>query len=131
MSVKVSVDDLADEIAKELEKYSKASAKGVKSAVKKTAKHVCQQIKDTAPRSHSKRSGTYANSWTTKNTKESNEELEVTVYSRNQYQLTHLLEHGHAVKGGGRTRAQPHIAPAEQEGIEMLEKEIEKVIKDG
>ena len=33
-----------------------------------------------------------------------------------------------AKRGGGRVRAIPHIAPAEQTGIEELEKEIEKAL---
>ena len=55
----------------------------------------------------------------------------MTVYSRNRYQLAHLLEHGHAKRNGGRTRAIPHIAPAETIGEEQLMKEIERMIKDG
>ena len=43
--------------------------------------------------------------------------------------LAHLLEHGHAKRGGGRVRAIPHIAPAEQTGIEELEKEIAKALE--
>ena len=42
--------------------------------------------------------------------------------------LAHLLENGHAKRGGGRVRAIPHIAPAEQMGIEQLESDITKAL---
>ena len=57
------------------------------------------------------------------------ERMRNTVHSKNRYQLAHLLEFGHAKRGGGRTKAQPHIAPAEENGINALEKAIEKALK--
>lgn len=35
----------------------------------------------------------------------------------------------HAKRGGGRVSAKPHIAAAEQAGIEQLEKEIQKALE--
>ena len=43
-----------------------------------------------------------------------------TVHSKTQYQLTHLLEYGHAKRGGGRTKAQPHIIKGEELAIKEL-----------
>ena len=62
---------------------------------------------------------------------EDSKSLQVTVHSKNRYQIAHLLEHGHAKRGGGRVAARPHIAPAEENGIRQLEEEIERGIRNG
>jgi hypothetical protein len=51
------------------------------------------------------------------------------VYSKNRYQIAHLLEHGHAKRGGGRVAAIPHIAPVEQAGEQTLLQEIERGLR--
>ena len=125
MGKTVKIDDLAEEVMKGLTEYSKLATADMKKAVKKAGNDVRKEIQSTAP----KETGAYAKSWAVKTTRESAEKLEGTVHSKNRYQLAHLLEFGHAKRGGGRTKAQPHIAPAEENGINALEKAIEKALK--
>ena len=127
MGTRVSVDQLADAVMRELDNYAETTTDGVKAAVKKAADTVKKEISANAPRG----TGKYAKSWATKITGECSHALEITVHSRNRYQLAHLLEHGHAKRGGGRVAARPHIATAEEHGIEELEREIERSIRNG
>jgi len=123
----VSVDDMADAINELLEEYSDMATDEMKSAVQKSAKFVKEEISANAPR----QTGAYAKSWTSKKTEENSTSVQYTVYSKNKYQLAHLLENGHALRNGGRTKAYPHIAAAEKAGIEQLEAEIERCIRNG
>lgn len=120
MAKKVTPDELSDAVMRELREYAKLSAEDMKDAVKSAAKTVQSEIKANAP----SRTGAYAKSWSVKATKETVNTLEMTVYSRNRYQIAHLLEHGHAKRGGGRVAAIPHIAPAEETGEKELTEEI-------
>lgn len=119
-----SIDNLADEIMKGLTEYSDLAETEMKKAVRKTATSVKKEISANAP----KRTGKYAKSWTSKKTKETSHSLEMTVHSKNRYQLAHLLEKGHAKRGGGRLSGRPHIAPAEESGVQMLENLIEEAL---
>ena len=112
-----SIDDLADEIMAGLQEYAELADDAMKKAVKKTATTVKKEIAANAP----KDSGAYGKSWTTKKVKENSHALQMTVHSKNRYQLAHLLEKGHAKRGGGRVQGKPHIAPAEEHGAELLE----------
>ena len=117
-----SIDDMAKEIMRGLTEYADLADSAMKAAVKKTAASVKKEISANAP----KRTGRYAKSWATKKTKENSHSLEITVHSKNRYQLAHLLEKGHAKRNGGRVPGKPHIAPAEENGAALLESLITK-----
>ncbi len=117
-----SIDDMADEIMKGLTEYSEIADSAMKKAVRKAATSVKKEISANAP----VKSGRYKKSWTAKKTKENSHSLEMTVHSKDRYQIAHLLEKGHAKRNGGRVAAIPHIAPAEENGADMLESLIKK-----
>ena len=123
----IRIDDLAKEVMRGLDEYADVTTEQVKKAVRKAGNTVRREIQENAP----KNTGDYAKSWAVKKVRESSHTLELVVHSKNRYQLTHLLEFGHCLRNGGRTRAVPHIAPAEEKGIEQLEKMIERDIRNG
>nr|DAV00338.1 MAG TPA: putative tail component [Caudoviricetes sp.] len=110
---------------KGLTEYADASTELVKQSVQQVSKEVKKEISENAP----KRTGAYKKSWATKKTKETSNSLTMTVHSKNRYQIAHLLEHGHAKRGGGRVAARPHIAPAEENGVTSLQEKIERGLK--
>ena len=119
-----SIDAMADEIMKDLTEYANLADTAMKKAVRKSATQVKNEISANAP----KDTGKYAKSWTAKKTKENSHSLEMTVHSKNRYQLAHLLEKGHAKRGGGRVFGKPHIAPAEETGVQLLEHLIKEAL---
>ena len=125
MSQKVSVDKLANAVMEQLDEYNELATDEMKKAVKDAGKTVKNEINASAP----VRTGKYAKSWTSRVTAESSTDIEVTVYSPSRYMLAHLLENGHAKRGGGRVRAIPHILPAQEIGEEQLEADIERALK--
>lgn len=119
---RVTVDEMADAIMEGLQKYAELAADVMKDCVKKAGNTVKKETQAGAP----VKTGRYQKSWAVKRQKETSNTLEVVVHSKNRYQFTHLLEKGHAKRGGGRVKAIPHIAPAEEKGIQELEEGIRR-----
>ena len=122
MAGKIRIDQLADEVMRGMQEYARLAAEDLKKDVQAAGKMVRDEISKTAP----KKSGRYRKSWAVKKVAESSEAIHIVVHSRDAYQLTHLLEFGHVKRNGGRTRAFPHIAPAEEKGIRQLEEDIRR-----
>lgn len=120
----IKIDNLSNEILQGLKEYANLATDDLKKSIRKAGNTVRKEIATSAP----KDTGAYAKSWSVKKTKETSNTLELTVHSKNRYQLAHLLEHGHAKRGGGRVAAKPHIANAEQNAIETLESEITRAL---
>ena len=123
----VRIEQLADAVMKGLTDYAHLATDDLKADVRKASEAVKAQIVSSAP----KKTGAYRKSWAVKKERETSDSIQMVVHSTNRYQLTHLLEFGHAKRGGGRTKAIPHIAPAEKAGMEMLTREIERDLQKG
>ena len=119
---RVSADRMAEAVMEGLLEYAELAADVMKDCVKKAGNTVKKETQAGAP----VRTGKYKKSWAVKRQRETSNTLEVVVHSRNRYQLTHLLEKGHAKRGGGRVKAVPHIAPAEEKGVRELEEGIKR-----
>ena len=121
-----SIQSMADDIKRYMDEYSRLAASEMKEAVKAAADAAKKEVEANAP----VKSGKYAKSWAVKKTMEKSNAIEMAVHSKTRYQLTHLLEFGHALRNGGRTEGQVHIAPAETLAEQTLEAEIRKRLED-
>lgn len=123
---KVTVDELAEAIGKELGDYFDDITEDVKNAVEVTTRECVAEIKQRSP----ERTGAYRRSWTATEMFNRRGSIRFTVHNKKHYRLTHLLENGHAKKNGGRVEGTPHIAPAEQNAEKNLIKRIEEAIRN-
>lgn len=122
---KISVDQLAAEINEMMAAYSEQVTADTKEAVKEVAKTCRKEIVAHAP----VRTGSYKKSWKAEVDVETSASLKFVVYSKNRYQLAHLLEKGHVLRNGGRSRAFPHIEPAQENAEKELLRKIKVVVK--
>ena len=124
----VNIDQLAAEIAKGLADYSQDVVEKVDVSSEAVGKAAVKRLKETSP----KRYGKYAKSWTMTTEKAIGQpDLRIIHAKAPHYRLTHLLEHGHAKRGGGRVEGKPHIRPAEEMVIQEFVAEVEEAIKRG
>lgn len=108
------------DLSKLLDQYKDVVQQAVDEAQEKAAKATVDELTASSPRD-SRAGKKYYRGWTSQKKGKS-----VTVYNKTKPSLTHLLENGHANRDGSRTRAIPHIAPAEKTAAETFETAIRK-----
>lgn len=118
---------VSDQLAEILDGYDKEVREAVEKDIEQVAKDTAKKLRQTSP----KESGEYAKNWSVRNDRKSKTTI---VYNKAPtYRLTHLLENGHVVRNQygtwGRTSAEPHIAPAEQEAVADLVRKVEEDIE--
>lgn len=128
----ITPDQLAEELNKILDQYGDDITDHTREAVRAAAKKGTQALKTVSKATFGtvkEQKRKYADSWTVKH--EDNGLYELAILYNNKPGLPHLLEHGHALKGGGRSghvEGRQHIKPVEEELVNSFEKALREAI---
>lgn len=125
MAKKSTVDTLAVDVEKILEEYQGDVELLNKEAIKAIAQKGKQALQNSS-RSTFGGTGAYAAGWAVKVEDQNRAFAKATLYNAKLPGLPHLLENGHAKRGGGRVSGRVHIKPVEEELIKAFEEELEK-----
>jgi hypothetical protein len=117
---KIRIDQLSDEITRTLVAYTDEIEDGLEEAKARVSKKAVRTLRASSP----KRKGDYAKGW-----RVTEQDGAMVIHNAKRGSLTHLLEHGHAKRGGGRVAGTVHISPVEEEAIRSFEQAVEKVVR--
>lgn len=128
MGVKfIKPEELGIELSKIIEEYTEEVSIAIEEEIDKTAKELKEEIQATSP----KKTGKYSKGFAIKKEGSRGTASRI-IYNKSKPGLVHLLELGHAKRGGkGRVAARPHLRPAYDKIVPKMEKEIENIIKRG
>lgn len=111
--------DISLEIANRLAEFTEEVQEVLEESANEATEEAVKILKVTSPQ----RTKKYAKSWIRKKTSNGY------IIHNKRYYLTHLLEHGHAKRNGGRVAGRSHIAPVEQQTIEHFEEKVREKLK--
>lgn len=129
MANAIDIGEIAKTIARELNTYTRDVADGVKAAVDTTSKELLENTRADAP----VRTGDYKKAMRVKTLHESDYEKRNRWYvdpKTGEYRLSHLLEKGHAKRGGGRVKAYPHIENNREKAEARFTERVKEVIRN-
>lgn len=122
----VSIDNLAAEITLAVKEYTEDVSAAIEREADQTSQRLVKEIRAKSPR----RTGEYAKGWARKKQGRDGE-IRYVIYNRKKPWLTHLLEFGHAKRGGGRVAERPHIRPPADKEIEVFQNRVRTIIRNG
>lgn len=122
----ISIDQLAAAITDAVREYTEDVTDAIERKVDETA----NEVRDEAERSAPKRTGKYAKGFKVSKQDGPGKARRV-IWNKKHYRLVHLLEFGHAKRGGGRVQAYPHLRPAYDKFGAKLPDDIKRIIQNG
>lgn len=122
----IKIDTMGTEIAKLMQEYASDVAQDMKDEAKTVAKEAMKELKQTSPDGAGSKKGHYKDGWASKVESENAVSIGIRIYNKKKPGLTHLLEKGHAKRGGGWVEGIPHISKAEKNAIEAYEKRLKE-----
>ena len=121
MATKTPVDKLDQAIDKLLQEYANDATMTVRELSEKVAKKGAQALRQASSNAVGG-TGKYARGWKV-TTIEGRLSFSCVIHNRTPG-LPHLLEKGHAKRGGGRVAGSEHIKPVEEKLVEEFEKAV-------
>lgn len=121
-----NIDDLARDIMESVINY----AENVDESVQHKVQAAAEAIRNDAAAAAPKKKGNYARGFIITKRKIGGQQ-KLVVWNKKYYNLVHLLEKGHAKKGGGRVSGIPHLIPAFERHASQLLDDIRQVIRNG
>lgn len=127
----ITINNLDEEIKKQLESFNTEVMNAANESFRETAEEAAEMLKKGGP--YQERTGKYTKDWTAE--QRGSRASAVTglngysVYNKKHYQLTHLLEHGHQSRNGGRVKEFSHIAPVNEQLSELAAGKIESKLR--
>lgn len=118
-----TLEGFGEVLGRMVESHVREQCKMSEALVKKAARKTVDELKNGALTPAN--TGEYADGWGQTTVRDSDDWCEIVVHNKKRWQLTHLLEKGHAkflwgIPTGERVPAYPHILPAFVVGSEIL-----------
>lgn len=126
MSNTIKVGNFEETLNDLLTMYGDEARNAIQEEVIDVAKEASKKLKSAGSFNGKK----YRKGWTSK-VDNKRVTIRAFAYNKNHYQLTHLLEFGHAKQNGGRTRAFEHISPVNDWAQSELVKRIKERLGNG
>lgn len=123
--ISIGSGDFSRAVSEMLSDWDEDVTEAVNAAAKETADEAANALHSAGEFGGT---GRYKKGWTVTAKRRNRRDTEQIVHNKTEYQLTHLLEFGHAKQNGGRTKAFPHIGKIADKVPEIFEAKLRDMI---